>query len=83
MCKQSVLSKILQSLSNFTSCFICKAIGDSPDMAHATESTAPADSVGPDYRPKTEKPTATISTQISYDNVHILPQTPQLIALLT
>lgn len=52
-------------------------------MAHAAESTAPADCVGPDYRPKTEKPTATVSTQISYDNVHILPQTPQLIALLT
>lgn len=52
-------------------------------MAHAAESTAPADCVGPDYRPKTEKPTATVSTQISYDNVHILSQTPQLIALLT
>lgn len=54
-----------------------------PEMAHATESTAPEDCVGPDYRPKTEKPTATVSTQILYDNVHILPQTPQLIALLT
>ena len=42
-----------------------------------------ADRVGPDYRPKTEKPAATVSTQVSYDNVHILPQTPQLIALLT
>jgi len=43
--------------------------------------TAPAKSVGPEYR--TEKPTATVSTQISHDNVHILPQSPQLIALLT
>lgn len=46
-------------------------------------STAPANCVGPDYRPEIEKPTATISTEISYDNVHILPQSPQLIALLT
>ncbi|MCJ1471213.1 Uracil phosphoribosyltransferase, synthesizes UMP from uracil, partial [Pseudocyphellaria aurata] len=52
-------------------------------MAHSAESSAPADCVGPHYRPKTERPTATVSTQISYDNVHILPQTPQLIALLT
>ena len=42
-----------------------------------------ADCVGPDYRPKAEKPTATVSTQVSHANVHILPQTPQLIALLT
>ncbi|KAL8745677.1 MAG: hypothetical protein Q9190_002217 [Brigantiaea leucoxantha] len=46
-------------------------------------STAPARCVGPDYRPETQKPTATVSTKILYDNVHILPQTPQLIALLT
>ena len=39
--------------------------------------------VGPDYVPKEEKPTATISTDIAYDNVLILPQTPQLIALMT
>lgn len=47
------------------------------------ESTAPAHCVGPDYRPEAQKPTATVSTEVSYDNVHILPQTPQLIALLT
>lgn len=41
------------------------------------------DDVGPDYRPKAEKPRATVSTQISHANVHILAQTPQLIALLT
>ena len=43
----------------------------------------PARCVGPDYRPEEEKPTATVSTQIAHENVHILPQTPQLIALLT
>lgn len=42
-----------------------------------------ADGVGPDYRPKAEKPVATVSTQVSHANVHILAQTPQLIALLT
>ena len=44
---------------------------------------SPTQGVGPDYRPEEQKPTATVSTEISYDNVHILPQTPQLIALLT
>lgn len=39
--------------------------------------------VGPDYVPKDEKPTATVSTNVAYDNVLILPQTPQLIALMT
>ncbi|KAL8827377.1 MAG: hypothetical protein Q9191_003226 [Dirinaria sp. TL-2023a] len=47
------------------------------------ESTAPAHCVGPDYRPEAQKPTATVSTEVSHENVHILPQTPQLIALLT
>lgn len=49
----------------------------------STSTVAPAHCVGPDYRSETQKPTATVSTEISYDNVHILPQTPQLIALLT
>ncbi|EAW14657.1 uracil phosphoribosyltransferase [Aspergillus clavatus NRRL 1] len=44
---------------------------------------SPAQGVGPIYRPEIEKPTATISKDVSYENVHILPQTPQLIALLT
>ena len=44
---------------------------------------SPAQCVGPGYRPEEQKPTATVSTKISYENVHILPQTPQLIALLT
>lgn len=44
---------------------------------------SPAQGVGPLYRPDGEKPTATVSKEVSYDNVHVLPQTPQLIALLT
>ena len=44
---------------------------------------SPALGVGPDYRPASEKPTATVSKDVKYDNVHILPQTPQLISLLT
>ncbi|KAI9841915.1 MAG: Uracil phosphoribosyltransferase, synthesizes UMP from uracil [Sclerophora amabilis] len=39
--------------------------------------------VGPTYKPDEQKPTATVSTNVAYENVHILPQTPQLIALLT
>ena len=46
-------------------------------------SQMPTKDVGPDYKPREEKPTATVSASISYDNVHILPQTPQLIALMT
>jgi len=44
---------------------------------------SPAQEVGPNYKPAEQKPTATVSNPISYENVHILPQTPQLIALLT
>jgi len=44
---------------------------------------SPAQGVGPFYRPDGEKPTATVSKEVSYENVHVLPQTPQLIALLT
>lgn len=42
---------------------------------------APSKCVGPEY--KSDKPTATVSTEIPHENVHILPQTPQLISLLT
>ncbi|CAG8959362.1 hypothetical protein HYALB_00007015 [Hymenoscyphus albidus] len=49
----------------------------------ATESKAPVSSVGPNYRPEQQKPTATISKEVPFENVHTLPQTPQLIALLT
>ena len=52
-------------------------------MSSTAGTIAPAHHVGPDYRPDAQKPTATVSTQISYDNVHILPQTSQLLALLT
>lgn len=44
---------------------------------------SPAQPVGPDYRSESQKPIATVSTEISYPNVHILPQTPQLISLMT
>ena len=53
----------------------------SSDLRTGVES--PALGVGPDYRPEEEKPTATVSKKVPYENVHILPQTPQLIALLT
>lgn len=53
-------------------------------MASKPESgPSPAQGVGPLYRPDGEKPTATVSKEVSYENVHVLPQTPQLIALLT
>lgn len=44
---------------------------------------SPAVGVGPSYRPAEEKPTATVSRDVPHENVHVLPQTPQLIALLT
>lgn len=50
---------------------------------HATSADAPTRCVGPDYRSETQKPMATVSTRIDSDNVVILPQTPQLIALLS
>ncbi|KKZ63175.1 uracil phosphoribosyltransferase [[Emmonsia] crescens] len=43
----------------------------------------PCQGVGPLYKPDGEKPTATVSQVVDYENVHVLPQTPQLIALLT
>ncbi|KAF1998864.1 PRTase-like protein [Amniculicola lignicola CBS 123094] len=48
-----------------------------------TDNTAPSQSVGPEYLPIGRKPTATVSTNLAHDNVTILPQTSQLIALLT
>jgi uracil phosphoribosyltransferase len=44
---------------------------------------SPKQSVGPDYRSEKQKPIATVSTEVPFENVHTLPQTPQLIALLT
>lgn len=46
-------------------------------------STAPTQTVGPDYRPDSQKPKATVSREPAQHNVTVLPQTPQLIALLT
>ncbi|QQK44984.1 Cytosine deaminase-uracil phosphoribosyltransferase fusion protein [Penicillium digitatum] len=58
--------------------------GRSKIMASKPENApSPAQGVGPLYRPDGEKPTATVSKEVSYENVHVLPQTPQLIALLT
>ena len=44
---------------------------------------APIKCVGPEYKDSKDLPTATVSTEIPHANVHILPQTPQLISLLT
>ncbi|KAH8821708.1 uracil phosphoribosyltransferase [Xylogone sp. PMI_703] len=53
-------------------------------MSTSTEKPkSPTACVGPDYRPEQQKPTATVSTEVKFENVHVLPQTPQLIALLT
>jgi uracil phosphoribosyltransferase len=46
-------------------------------------SSAPSECLGPNYRAEGERPTATVSKKVGHDNVHVLPQTPQLIALLT
>ena len=43
----------------------------------------PKKSVGPEYLSSESKPEATVSTAIEFSNVHVLKQTPQLIALLT
>lgn len=39
--------------------------------------------VGPDYRSESQKPAATVSTPVDFETVTVLPQTPQLIALLS
>lgn len=44
---------------------------------------APTQTVGPDYRPDSQKPKATVSKEPTQQNVTVLNQTPQLIALLT
>ncbi|KAL0944170.1 uracil phosphoribosyltransferase [Colletotrichum truncatum] len=54
----------------------------SHDLKSANTS-GPTQCVGPLYRSESQKPTATVSTEMNLDNVTILPQTPQLIALLT
>ncbi|KAF2795286.1 PRTase-like protein [Melanomma pulvis-pyrius CBS 109.77] len=52
-------------------------------MSSDSQPGAPSQSVGPEYQPATQKPKATVSTVIPQSNVTILPQTSQLIALLT
>lgn len=44
---------------------------------------APTQCVGPQYRAPDQKPSATVSVDVQLDSVHVLPQTPQLIALLS
>ncbi|KEY66554.1 hypothetical protein S40285_05159 [Stachybotrys chlorohalonatus IBT 40285] len=39
--------------------------------------------VGPDFVAQDQKPSATVSAEVHFDNVRVLPQTPQLIALLS
>lgn len=39
--------------------------------------------VGPETKPSEQKPNATISAKVPFENVHVLAQTPQLIALLS
>ncbi|KAM5377409.1 hypothetical protein ACJZ2D_004948 [Fusarium nematophilum] len=52
-------------------------------MADKTTQDAPTKCVGPEYRTHQQKPSATVSVDVNLDNVHVLPQTPQLIALLS
>jgi len=49
----------------------------------ASSIKGPQSHVGPDYRAEHQKPTATVSTEVPFENVHTLAQTPQLISLLT
>ncbi|KAK0720481.1 uracil phosphoribosyltransferase-domain-containing protein [Lasiosphaeris hirsuta] len=44
---------------------------------------APTRPVGPDYRSESQKPAATVSVEVGIETVTVLPQTPQLIALLS
>ncbi|KAF4986207.1 hypothetical protein FGRMN_10943 [Fusarium graminum] len=52
-------------------------------MAEKTTQDTHTTPVGPSYRTHQQKPSATVSVDVSLDNVHVLPQTPQLIALLS
>ncbi|CAK7269999.1 Uracil phosphoribosyltransferase, synthesizes UMP from uracil [Sporothrix epigloea] len=49
----------------------------------ASKSAATTQCVGPAYRTENQMPTATVSTPVDFDTVTVLPQTPQLIALLS
>ncbi|KAI9746439.1 MAG: Uracil phosphoribosyltransferase, synthesizes UMP from uracil [Claussenomyces sp. TS43310] len=52
-------------------------------MQAMEEPQSPAQNMGPAYVEAQQKPMATVSTSVPFENVHTLPQTPQLIALLT
>ncbi|KKA25964.1 hypothetical protein TD95_002146 [Thielaviopsis punctulata] len=52
-------------------------------MDTSTASSAPLAPVNPVTKVDGTSPFATVSKTVPFDNVHILPQTPQLIALLT
>lgn len=52
-------------------------------MPQPYASSSPTHSFNPNYQDNTKKPSATVSTKITYDNVYTLSQTPQLIAMLT
>ena len=49
----------------------------------ASKSAPTTQCIGPDYRTESQKPTATVSTPVDFETVTVLPQTPQLIALLS
>ncbi|ERT02331.1 uracil phosphoribosyltransferase [Sporothrix schenckii ATCC 58251] len=49
----------------------------------ASKTTATTQCVGPNYRIGSQNPTATVSTPVNFETVTVLPQTPQLIALLS
>ncbi|KAF3894064.1 Uracil phosphoribosyltransferase [Trichophyton interdigitale] len=49
----------------------------------ASNEPGPVRGVGPVSMPDDKKPPATVSKAVKYENVCVLPQTPQLIALLT
>ena len=53
------------------------------NQAGSKSQEAPVKCVGPGYRDEEQKPSATVSTAVPFENVHVLSQTPQLIALLT
>ncbi|SPN98863.1 probable uracil phosphoribosyltransferase [Cephalotrichum gorgonifer] len=52
-------------------------------MAQPAPTNPPMQCVGPNYQADGQRPSATISKDVPFENVHVLPQTPQLIALLT
>jgi len=51
-------------------------------MAPSTEKPH-EEALGPDYVAEEQKPKATVSTVVPHENVIVLPQTSQLISLLT